>query len=164
MSSYITTEGQTVFDIALAIYGDAAGVSVLLAQNNLNLNGTIATGTSISYDPTIVFKKSIRPIQIPKTPTPPFIARISQSIWDMALQLYGDVSEVYKLLPVVSSLNNDIPVGQSLQPDQNNSYLSNYGNFIYQTSQSGNQVVYLANDAKTVILTTDDGIKILTPA
>jgi hypothetical protein len=41
--------------------------------------------------------------------------RHKQSVFDLAIQLYGDVSEVGKIMTTFTDLDNNIPVGSSLE-------------------------------------------------
>ena len=50
MANKITLQaGQTLYDIALQIYGHVEGVAWLIEDNNLEWNSTVPIGTRLSY-------------------------------------------------------------------------------------------------------------------
>lgn len=52
MAIWKTSSNQTLFDLALQLYGNVSFAYKILADNGLNWNYQSATGDEITYDPT----------------------------------------------------------------------------------------------------------------
>lgn len=59
MEKIIITEGQTLIDLAVRIYGSAESVFDLAFQNGLSVSDTLKAGTQISYDPKMISNKTM---------------------------------------------------------------------------------------------------------
>lgn len=103
-------EGQTIYDLALEIYGDTRGVQDILRLNpDLDLEAESYFGQEIAYDPDIAYEDEVFTI-IPVTPRrPDWKVREFQSVYDLAIQLYGSLESFDKILTQVESLSDPNP-------------------------------------------------------
>lgn len=123
--TYIAMDGETVFDLAIKLYSDARGVSdIILLNPGLDLNATTYAGQSISYDDSIVYKKEVFVVPIPEPPRANWKTRYGQTVYDLALQLYGDISNLGKVLTQVLSLDDPI-VNSEISTGSTDNYLAN---------------------------------------
>ncbi len=59
MKEYTTTQGQSIYDIALILYGSIEGIFDLLVNNNISINDEIPAGTVLSYDEDFIINQGI---------------------------------------------------------------------------------------------------------
>ncbi len=57
MTTYLALENQSVYDLALQLYGDVDGAVKLCVDNNLALDADVEAGTPIVYDETLVYDR-----------------------------------------------------------------------------------------------------------
>lgn len=142
ISIYHTTEGQSLYDVGISIYGSQDSYGDLILQNpTIDLNTAIPTGTAISYDDSKVYLKQVI-VAVPIIETRPlyFTAEL-QSVYDLAIQLYGDISGLINMVSIFSDLNNILTKGTQISPINTDSFLANtfFKDYIVQTfSQIGN--------------------------
>jgi hypothetical protein len=123
---YTAKSEDTIFDVALLAYQDASRVLDILLNNPQidNVNSDL-TGVSITYIPEVITtKESIKTASIlPKNVTISF----DQSVFDIALQYYGGVENVFKFIVEngIDNINSDI-TGLKLKYTQNNTYIPLY--------------------------------------
>lgn len=67
MKKIVTSEGQSMLDIALQEYGDAAGVISVAAINGLSVTTKLATNTELSVDDDNPINRKIRDYYFEKT-------------------------------------------------------------------------------------------------
>ncbi len=119
--TYIAREGQNIYDMAVVLYGDARGVTELIQLNPdvfTDLDAEDYVGQSVAYDDAITFEDYVAPVVIPvpaKEKT--WLSHVGQSVYDIALQFYGDLSGLGKVMRSVSDLDAIIPAGSSFQVD-----------------------------------------------
>ncbi len=89
--------GQTIFDLALYCYNDAGLVYDLISENpqitDINMD---LTGLTLVYTPKEVVKYEAK--QNAKTVNKLVTIKSEQTLFDLSLQYYGDVSFVYQLI------------------------------------------------------------------
>jgi hypothetical protein len=92
METYKVKDHETLFDVAAKLYGDTAlGVQELLTNNEITIND-FAYGAEVEYQPGKIRK--LTQIRVAKTePEVYYQTRELQTIFDLAVQLYGSVSE-----------------------------------------------------------------------
>jgi hypothetical protein len=161
MKTYTAISGLTVYDVALLLYNDSRGTAIIIANNQgLLPDSTITAGTAINYDETVIYTKEVNAI-IPSNPIRAnYIVPEAQSVWDLAIQLYGTIDKLASIINVYSSdLNSQVTLGLSILPDYSTNYLIN-NIFAFQkvcTFKNGTVVTnYLQTDAG-LTLTDDSG-------
>lgn len=116
MAQYSPLHNETIFDIAVKLYADfQSGISDLLNLNgSIDLNLDDYFGTPINY--TIGFKIPKPVIISPPKPSIQqiYLTRDLQSIYDLTIQLYGNLSSIGKLLEFFPNLNSEIQFNSQL--------------------------------------------------
>lgn len=89
--------GQTIFDVALIAYQDAARVCDLLEENPQieNLMSDL-TGLTLNYTPAVITTKEV--IKTVYETKPNVTIRHTQSVFDIALQYYGGAEKVFDFI------------------------------------------------------------------
>lgn len=99
---YIGKNGQTIYDVSIAIYGTIEPVFKLLEWNNINLNSDLS-GLELYYEP-VVFN-GFKPVETVEESIKRLVTiKENQSIFDISLQLFGDIESVFKLGDLDSDL------------------------------------------------------------
>lgn len=97
--------GQTIFDLALYCYNDASLVYDLIAENptitDINMD---LTGLTLVYTPKQVVQYEAK--QNAKKLNKLVTIKSEQSLFDLSLQYYGDVSFIYDLIQKNSFIEN----------------------------------------------------------
>lgn len=92
---YIGKNNQTIYDVSIAIYGTIEPVFNLIEWNNIALN-TDLSGSQLYYEP-IVFN-GFKPVETVEESTKRLVTiKENQSIFDISLQLFGNLESVFKL-------------------------------------------------------------------
>lgn len=120
--------GQTIFDLALFCYNDASLVYDLIAENpNITDIGMDLTGLTLVYTPKKVVKFEAK--QNAKTLNKVVTITSEQTLFDLSLQYYGDVSKVYELIQNNTFLDSIISEefnSNILTLTSEKNYISNY--------------------------------------
>jgi hypothetical protein len=108
MAQYSGLSGESIWDVAAKLYPDIViGISDLLSLNSgIDINADLF-GVELEYTPNLARKKPV----FDKAQKPAFYAYLSkskQSHWDLALQLYGDISQIGEILKNNTDINGDI--------------------------------------------------------
>lgn len=123
--TYIAQADETVFDLALRLYKDARGVNdIVLLNPTLDLEAETYFGQEIVYDDSIVYKREIFTISVPEPERPKWKVRVGQNLFDLAVQLYGDVASVDKIMRIFGSMSNPDP-GTEISTERTDNYLAN---------------------------------------
>jgi hypothetical protein len=128
---------ETVYDLAIRLYKDARGISDILLMNpSLDLDAATYFGQLITYDDAVIYKKEVLIVTAPEPARPSWIVRQGQSIYDLALQVYGDVSSLGKILAQFENLN-DPTTGELVSTEYTDNFLANtlFSREIVATSQ-----------------------------
>jgi hypothetical protein len=97
--------GQTIFDLALFCYNDAGLVYNLIAENTIITDISMdLTGLTLVYTPKEVVKFEAK--QNAKKLNKLVTIKSEQSLFDLSLQYYGDVSFIYDLIQKNSFIEN----------------------------------------------------------
>lgn len=149
MAQYSPLSGETIFDIAVKLYGDVVtGVADLLKLNPLlDINASSYFGTDIIYTEGLTSEK---PVFVAEeiTKSAQYSTKKMQTVYDLAIQLYGDVSKIGSLLTAITNINNEVPLFSALTVEEQKDPIVKYfidNNIIVATdftvaSGSGNRV------------------------
>lgn len=114
MAQYNPLYGEGVFDVAAKLYKEtSSGVSDLLALNAIDLDADL-------FGTTLIYTEGLEPLKtvIVTIPKPIikeiFLTRKDQTVFDLAVQLYGNVSKIGSLLQAFPNLNGEIPLNTSI--------------------------------------------------
>lgn len=157
MATYNPLSGEGLFDVAAKLYGDTpAGVQDLLTLNSgINVDSDLF-GTSLTYTPGLKRTPPVIVTQTQTSPTATYKTRYLQSVYDLAIQLYGDVSKIGNLIKLFSNLDSNITLGFGidvpLQSDPIAQYFST-NNIIVATDLTGNRD--LTADLTTITVDSD---------
>lgn len=137
--------GQSIFDIALYCYNDATLVYNLINENSIitdiNMN---LTGLNLVYTPIEIIKYEAKenPNKVNKVVT----IKKEQSLFDLSLQYYGDVENVYDLIQSNSYLD-------SILTDNFNSNVLNYTSEVnYVNSYFSKNLIDIATKPQGIII------------
>lgn len=111
METYKATQGQSVYDVAAALYKSTySGIRDLISTNGIDLSADLA-GTVLSYNvsATQERKKLILVDKIQSQPV--FVTRYRQNKYDLAINLYGSISGLPEIIKLFPDLSAEIPVG-----------------------------------------------------
>lgn len=158
--------GQSVYDIALACYGDSSAIYDLANENpTLNIGATSDIGgKTITYTPRV---KSSENKEVVKkvNPLPKVVTiRDDQNVFDLALQYYGKPELVYKMLAEntdIESILIDSIGGKQLFYTESIEFIPNFfrtNKLIVATRYPTNK--YLLNEDGGFLL-QEDGNKII---
>lgn len=107
---YIAKDQETVFDIAVKLYKDARGISdVLMLNPSLDLEAVTYFGQEITYDDAVRYTKEVFVIPVPEPARPKWLVRTHQNIYDLVIQVYGDLSNLGKILAQFPDLADPNP-------------------------------------------------------
>lgn len=132
---YNPLSGETIYDIAIKLYNDlVAGVEDLLLLNpGIDIDADLY-GVPLVYSDR---PKRIPPVVIhPPTPTIKqiYLTRDAQSVYDLAVQLYGTVSNIGKLLEKFPNLDDEVPFNSPISiVDQSDPVVSFFKNKVVAT-------------------------------
>lgn len=156
--------GQNIFDMALFCYNDASLVYTLIDENpTITDIGMDLTGLTLVYTPKKVVQYESK--QNVKTLNKVVTIKSEQSLFDLSLQYYGDVSFIYELIQnnsfLDSILSNDFNSNVlTLGTEKNyvNNYYAKNGVEIGTKPIDTNAYLLLENGG---FLLQEDGFKIL---
>jgi len=166
MNSLQIQDGQNIYDIATKQFGDVSKVLSIVLDNNENLDYDLTGVSKINYTsgnfiiPTIskvLQKEAIKPTS--------YVTVYGQNIYDVALQLYADTSNVFSITN--TSLDDDIEHNQSVTIKTYKSKLTVQKNAIDLSGRIIGTKQYLQEFYKyigtetRIILTTESGIKFI---
>lgn len=114
MATYKAFSGDSVYDVAARLYkaDTFIGIQDLLLNNPaIDLNATDLAGINLTYTPDIIRKIPIFTVPIVAVSKPSWTVIYSQSIYDLAVQLFGDVQKLITLVSAFPDLNAEISPG-----------------------------------------------------
>ena len=108
VNKYVIKYGESIIDVSVKLYGSVQYVFDLILWNPIleNINNTAIVGLEIIYEPIIV--SEFKPVV---TDTKPIIKNVTikenQSVFDLSLQIYGSVENVFDVLKLtgISDIN-----------------------------------------------------------
>lgn len=115
---YNPLSGETLFDVAVKLYQDVAlGIDDILNLNpGINLNSELY-GTPITYTEGLTREKEVFEI-VPRETIRTYKTISLQSVYDLAVQLYGDISKIGILLELFPNLNDTIALGSEVEVEE----------------------------------------------
>jgi hypothetical protein len=119
--TYNPLSGEGIFDVAAKLYNNdtALGVSDLLLLNpTVDINSVDLFGTPLSYTSGLTRKKPVIDVPFLEAQNT-YRAHKLQSHFDLAIQLYGDFSQIGEIIRNISDINGEIPLGtEFIIPEQ----------------------------------------------
>ena len=114
-------QGESLYDLTIRAYGDMRGYPYVLALNpgldGIDVNGVLTfIGSIIYYDDSLLFPRVVTESFLPeRTALPDYLIVEGQSLYDLGVQLYGDMTEgMRQLLPVLENTNQGTLVRRSV--------------------------------------------------
>lgn len=146
MAVYNPQFGDSLFDVAARLYGDTAlGISDLLTLNpQIDVDSSLY-GVPLTYTPGLKRDKPNTTLIPIREAQESVIVADRQNVYDLAIQVYGDLSKIGLLLEKFPNLNNSATLGTSYSFD----------------TQIDPIAVYLKQN-RVVVATDTDGITELT--
>lgn len=98
MNTLIVAPGENLFDMVVSNYGSIEALFDVAELNGLGVTGKLDPGAMIDCDESISVVSGV--IEIPTAASTPYdseLAEPGQSIFDMAVQLYGGIEGVFDL-------------------------------------------------------------------
>jgi len=114
LSTYLTQDGENVFDLAVKLFGRADALQSLIRQFP-GLDTDPAFNSIIEYIPESAIESNAKQIPITRILTSNYLTRDLQSVYDLSVQLYGDVSKIGILLELFPNLDSNIDLNSSIQ-------------------------------------------------
>ena len=119
MANYIIQDGQNIFDIATSLYGSPEyAISILKANSGFTSANQITglTQMNIVYDPQVKKDNQILNVSnnTPSASASTYSTFEAQSLFDLALQVYGNLENVYDIIKV-NGFNN---INQNVFPQK----------------------------------------------
>lgn len=162
---YRPLKDEYLFDVALKLYGDAVlGVQKILMLNPLlNIDDELY-GNEIIYTQEPKRNKPVF-VEVERTLTENYSSYDFQSIYDVSVQLFGDLSGIGYLSTVLLNLDSRVPLGTIFSTAKSNDPIVKYfkeSRIIVQTEivESGELGNFILMEDGTNIL-MEDGTGIL---
>ena len=110
MSQYSTISNQSVYDVAIKTVGDFSTLFDVISQFR-GINNFVPIGEAVEYTPNKAVRQFQIKIPISNDQQTTYSAIDYQSVFDVAVQLYGDISRIDEILPIIRNLGTKIDVG-----------------------------------------------------
>lgn len=160
MPTYNTISGQSPFDVCIQTTGDFSNLFDVVRQFG-NLNSDVAIGAKVDYTVPKVVKSLVVPIPITNPQTTTYYTASLQTVFDLAVQFYGDVSRIDQVLKNFTNLPQSLDFKLPVTYTPNDNPITKA--FTRPLCTGFIQGSVLASDDLTFTLTSDDGTQILTP-
>lgn len=116
MATYSVRSGETIYDVAAKLYKDTPlGIQDLLSLNSIDLDADDLYGEELTYTEGLKRNKPVFTVNTQSSGTSTYKTLTKQSVFDLAIQLYGDISQIRNLLEVFPNLDEPIPVGSEIE-------------------------------------------------
>lgn len=166
MNSIQVQDGQNIYDIATKKFGDVSKVLLVVLDNKQNLDYDLTGIRTINYTPANYVIPAISKILQKEAQKPTsYITVYGQNIYDVALQLYANPSNVFSITE--TSLDDDIEHNVNVQIKEFKSPFVAQKLAIDLTgriigTKDYKQVFYTYIGTETrVILTTESGLRFI---
>ena len=132
---YEVKNGQTIYDVAVVVYGSPQYAVKLSVDNNIDITDAI-DGLSLYYDEKIkanVIARSIVQSEVLSQPDNNYLIKSLQSIYDLALQFGYGLDRLVEFVSTTGmNYNNFSNAGQTIVVTQQNTDLPRNLNFATQ--------------------------------
>lgn len=164
ISNVTIGDGQNLFDVSLQTYGAIDYLFKLVEDNSISgIQATGLTGLSVEYEDTVKFENQ-NPVVLLQSAEKTLTVKDRQSIFDLSIQLYGDIEGAFDLIeknPSIKNLDNNSLVGLKLNFTEQKKDFPNYfkvNNFIITSGLIGFVDGLQTDDGDYI--QTDDGVQI----
>lgn len=166
MSNYVAKANQSIFDICLSTYGGFDEIIKLCSDSNITDNSQPSYfNQSFSFDPALVqpLPTFSIPIVVQASTIKIFTGKNNQSIFDVAIQTYGNMDNIVKLcmdsgidgFADATYFQKLFTYDASLISDSTVSDNVNNNNIIFATGNSIQYVVFSEEDRETIFVSED---------
>lgn len=109
-------------DVAIATYGDITGMFTLIEDNSLvSLTESLIPGQVLNYNGSLDLSESNNNLTIaPKSTKKRYIVSSGQTLMDIAIEVYGDITGILRLIednPALTTIDSELLSGQLLRYD-----------------------------------------------
>lgn len=148
MATYKALSGETVYDVAAKIYGDSpGGVQDLISLNAITDLNADLTGLTLAYTSSFSRKKPVI-VSVPSPSTvQTYLSRKSQTLYDIATQLYGNVSLIGKLVKYFPNLDSELTLNTAIPLEAHTDKIAQFFN---------DKGLIVATDLETIIVNVDN--------
>lgn len=158
---YEVKNGQTIYDVAVVVYGSPQYAVKLSVDNNIDITDSI-DGLSLYYDERIkanVIARSIVQSEVLSQPDNNYLIKSLQSIYDLALQFGYGIDRLVEFVSTTGmNYNNFSNAGQTIVVTQQNTDLPRNLNFA--TQEVIQEIRFLLQENGFYLL-QEDGSKII---
>lgn len=158
---YEVKNGQTIYDVAVVVYGSPQYAVKLSVDNNIDITDTI-DGLSLYYDERIkanVIARSIVQSEVLSQPNNNYLIKSLQSIYDLALQFGYGIDRLVEFVSTTGmNYTNFSNAGQTIVVTQQNTDLPRNLNFATQFVMQ--EIRFLLQENGFYLL-QEDGSKII---
>jgi phage tail protein X len=95
MTTTTILPGETLFDVAVRVYGHTQGVAQLCSDNGVNMTDELPAGMELLYDESVLYDTGSVVISLsPQVLSNQIAVEAGQNIFDIALQMYGNIEGI----------------------------------------------------------------------
>lgn len=156
MSNYTIKYGESIYDVALKLYGDSSFALLLIAQNPEleNLNNSNITGLTIQFEPIVV--TAFKPVVTTDTvPEKIVTIREDQNLFDISLQEFGTIERVFDVISLsgIENINQTEIKGTSFKYVFEKGKIQNFFNDkkIFVSTKTPNKLRYIIDKDGNII-------------
>jgi hypothetical protein len=128
MALYRPLTDEGIFDVAVKLYKHFYfGVADILRLNpNINIDDTDLFGEEITYTESPIYPSNVtaKPISISRPSE--YLTKSYQNVYDLAVQVYGDISKIGILLELFPNLDVSINLSSSIMVDDQADPIAKY--------------------------------------
>lgn len=108
LQGFKSQSGQTLYDLIIATYGSLDYAYKFLSDNPNASSFDFNTSGTFLYDPSVYSAPKKKAVSITKNIDPVIIAEDGQSVYDLAIMAFGDVSKVVNFITgnIVKTIND----------------------------------------------------------
>jgi len=104
-----TISSDSIFDLAVRLYG-RVGDGLYDIIRATGVPASIPVGTVYEYTPVPAKTTLVAPVKINRSKETTYLSRDAQNIFDVAVQLFGDVGRIDRLIPIIRTFGLAIPL------------------------------------------------------
>lgn len=156
MNNYTIKYGESIFDVAIKLYGDSS-YSLELVNNNpslISLNNANITGLTIQYNP--VINTEFKPVITSESVKQKLVTiRENQNLFDISLQEFGTIERVFDIISKtgIENINQTEIKGITFKYDFEKGKIQNYFNDkkIFISTKTPNKLRYIIDRDGNII-------------